>query len=271
MNKNAIIGFINNVASVAEEHLPTILMVVGTGLFGATIAKAVEEAPAVQDEVLKATDEKGEGLTPVETTLIAVKGYRGAIGLGVSSLACFYAAHGINSRRLLALASAYSMKDAMFEKYTDATEKIVGKNKARKIKAMAGEEALREDLGNNTPIENTKYGNTLFYIPELHRLFRSDMEHVKSAFGKADSYMHRNNEVCVNYLLDCLGLMPFGKIGNWNGWKLETVYRNSGNDIARTKILTDEDIDACLIDDQPYIQLDIMPEPLVRYTNDTWY
>lgn len=262
LSKNGIITGINTLGALAEKHLPTILMAFGTATFVKTVVSAVEHQENVKDAIHEAEyNQEGEKLSTAQTAKVVVKEQREAIGYGILSLACFYGAHGINSKRIVALASAYSMKDAMLDNYISATKKIVGENKAEKIQLEANENDLRKAIHSGIPIVNARYGQDLFFIPATGTLFRADMELVKQVFEQATQYMLDNDWVSFNYILDNLGLMGI-KVGDYLGWDIEDIYKKSAFNAAKCRILKDSDIRTSLIDGHPCAVLNVCPMPM---------
>lgn len=266
MNKfvNSMINALNAGGELASKHLPMILNVVGTGLFGLTVYEAVKTTSDKKEELKEATDEA----TKVEKAKVYLKTYAKPIIYGAGTLACFYGAQSINTKRIVTLASLYSIEKNALDDYISATKDVVGKNKAEKIRTKADEKSLDRYLDgkelDSMSIQNSKYGTDFFYIPATGKLFRSDMEFVKQAFDRCSDYLQNNDWCSYNRLMIELGLDCIG-VGETIGWDAEAIFNKNGHSIAKLRIPVE--FDSCLRFGKPVVVIHIRPEGMLDWRN----
>lgn len=120
--------------------------------------------------------------------------------------ACIFGANRENSKRIAALASAYSLSEETLKDYKDKTLEIAGKKKASDIEqAVHQENVLRHPPEDNQVIDTGK-GTTLFKDMWTGRYFYSDR-----------NYLDR----CINEMNDDIG----------SHLRDDTVYFGSLNDL----------------------------------------
>lgn len=106
---------------------PTVLTLIGsvgvimTGVLAVKATpKAIEliEKETMQRNETKAIDEdRDEGLSMIDTVLVAWKPYIPAVLMGLSTIACFWGANILSKRAQAALTSAYIATDQLFKDY----------------------------------------------------------------------------------------------------------------------------------------------------------
>lgn len=260
--KNELIKSLNFLGSMAGKHLPSILVIFGTGLFGLTTYKVAEKTPEFKENLENLKESKDE-VTLMDKAKCAVISYREPIMYGMGSLGCFYMANGINLKRLSAVATLYSAERRALENYAEAAEEIVGKSKAEKIKVKAQEKELDSYLKGRDPesvhIQNAKYGTDLFFIPEYGTMFRSDMERVRQAFDRCDEFLHNNDWCPVNKLYSELELENIGA-GEKHGFDLDDIAKKNGYNPAKCKIY--REFYPVIRNGHAVILIDIHPTPM---------
>ena len=213
-------------AMAFTNHTPEMLMVAGTGAFIATIVMAVKSSPDIEDtfeDALKESNRLGMA-KPKQVAYISVKVAPKAaptILMGASTLACFYGAHHIQTKRQIALASLYTMASQTLNTYQEKVIEEFGEEKHKSIieKVLAEDEPIK-DVGDDPDIYEGS-GETLCYDRVTGRYFKSSPERIREAEGKISTRLIDEMWVPLNYFYECLGLDDFSFIGEAIGWDVQ--------------------------------------------------
>lgn len=173
-------GFAHAIKSGAKHHSPEILMAVGTvGVVTTTVVACVQTRKL--DDVLteheenldriKALREKsaevGEPsnygketvMVYTNTTFKIARLYALPLTLGAASLFCFFGAHRILKKRVLALAAAYNTLDAGFKQYRGRVADRFGEEVEKQIRhgitTKEVEETVVDENGEEKTVKNT--------------------------------------------------------------------------------------------------------------------
>ena len=253
MNKK-ITNFFKSTRKFIGKHSPEILTGIGvTGMITTTVM-AVKATPKAIILLEMAKDEKGEGLTTVETIKAAWKPYIPATALGVVSISCIVGASAVNAKRNAALATAYAISERTLIKYRDKVIDTIGEKKEKQIRNK-----VAQDEVNNKPVSNTqviitsKHGNTLCMDSISGRYFKSDIDQIKKVVNELNRQMLHQNYISLNEFYYELGLEPT-RNGSNLGWNLDDG-------------LIDVEFGTCLAEnDEPCVVLDYTIVP--RYDFD---
>lgn len=149
-----------------------------------------------------------------------------------ATIAAIVSGYIVQKKRISALALLYSGAIESAEKYQEKVREIVGASKDEKIR---GE--LAQDLVNARPIDKeqiilTHHGDTLCLDALSGRLFRSDINFIKSAINNFNNELIRSSVMTLNELYQEMDLDPIG-LGDYIGWNSAEI-ANARYDSALT-------------------------------------
>lgn len=152
--------------------------------------------------------------------------YGPAVTLGLASISCIVAAHGIMKKRNVALAAAYKSVEEAFNKYRERVIEELGEEQERDIRLGVREEEVTDEDGKKSikhSMDPTRYsayakifdeGNKNWSKePELNRNF------IQNVQNYANDRLHARGYVFLNEVYKDLGL-PITKAGQVVGWYL---------------------------------------------------
>lgn len=227
-----------------SENLPSILTGIGIVGVAATAFATGEASIKAYKELEKLEYESKEKPDTKEKAKVVAPIFLPAAITGGLTITCIAFANYINIKRMIAIASAYSITETKLKDFKEKTEELVGKNKKEKI-----EDAIAKDKVINTPPDDhnvitTGLGETLCYDQWSGRYFRSDIESIKKAQNDLNAVLISDMWVSLNDLYYKIGL-PGIKIGNELGWNLNY---DGQIDITFSSQLTDRG-EPCLVID----------------------
>lgn len=239
------------VEKMVTDNSPTILSaigIVGTVATAYLTAKGTFKAA----EILYVEDEKkrlnGEDpLTTTEIVKMVWKEYIPAGGSGAVTVAAIFCANRISSRRLAAMAVAYSITEKRFDEFK---EKAYSKLTPAKQQAVR-DEAAQERLDKNPPTQVivTGTGDVICYDKPSDRYFKSNMEKIRKTENDINQeVVHGDLPVPVADFYRYLGLKP-------TTWSSEVGWTN--------EMLMDISFSTCMTEDkQPCIVIDYDSTPI---------
>lgn len=156
----------------------------------------------------------------VEVTKI----YGPAITLGISSIACIVAAHGIMQRRTVAIAAAYKALETSFVEYRKRVIEVIGEKKeedlrlGREVNEITDENGKTKKVTTVNPIGISPYARFFDELsdnwsktPEYNLLF------LKAQQNYANDLLHARGHLFLNEVYDMLGV-PRSQAGQVVGW-----------------------------------------------------
>lgn len=195
------------IAKVAGDNSPAILTAVGvTGtivtalLTGRACFRAVDiivhETIALREPRTLTTREK------VEFTW---KEFIPPVVTGCVTITCIIMANRAGSRKIAALAAAYSLSEKSFTEYKNKVVETVGKNKERTVR-----DNIAQDQVTNKPPSNevvfASEGSQLCMDGWTGRYFVCDMETIRKAVNDVNQAIHVYYAVPVSEFYDRVGL-----------------------------------------------------------------
>lgn len=210
-------GIINATNKFIGAHAHEILAAIGVSSFVTAIIFAAKEAPAVQKDICKAEEEKGEELTTVETLKIGVKHYAPAAVTAVCGAACVIGATVLENRRLAAMLTLCQVTEDNFASLKEHLTESIGPKKTENIiEEVAAKKVENTDVADEDVIK-TKYGESIFYDPWSGRFFGSTKDRVERAVANINLRLTGCDFVYLNEFYDELDL-PNTNMGNYSGW-----------------------------------------------------
>lgn len=237
----------------AQKHSPEILIAAGIAGFvtaGVLAVKATLKVEPVIDQhtenvaIIKSIEApNAEAEKQLKKELVKqyrhtgfqlTKLYGPSVTLSIASAACIIGAHGIMSKRNVALAIALKGAEQMHEDYRKRVESELGIDKERDIHHGVIEEEIVDEKGKKTVVKNTN-GQTLSQYARLfdenNPNWRSDSDYnltiLRSVQDHANHRLRTRGHVFLNEVYDWLG-MERSSLGAMAGWLYEEDY--SGDD-----------------------------------------
>ena len=207
------------ISSELSQHSPAILTGLGiAGMIG-TVVLAVKATPKAMERI-----EEKEAETPVEKVKAAWKCYIPTVVTGGVSIACVIGAQKINSKRLAALATAYSMTETAFKEYKDKVVEKLGEKKEKEVRDEVNEDRLRKELEKDPdpfPYRLMANGDVPCYDATLGFEFLgtwAKVEGVVSTLNNKMTYNRGADYVSLNEYRLALGVdrCDFGEELGWN-------------------------------------------------------
>lgn len=233
---------------ILKKYSPEILTTVGiAGMVGTTILasratlklhpvveeireeKANADYRAEQEILETGTYDKKEHTKAVARVYVhgaveVSKLYGPAITLGLSSIACIIAAHGIMQRRTVAIAAAYKALETSFVEYRKRVIEVLGEKKeedlrlGREVKEITDEKGKTKKVTTLNPVGISPYARFFDELsdnwsktPEYNLLF------LKAQQNYANDLLHARGHVFLNEVYDMLGV-PRSQAGQVVGW-----------------------------------------------------
>ena len=246
-----------------KQHSPEILIVGGViGVAASTVmaCKATLKAPAIIEDAkntinavheLLEDEEKAKKYTEDDakkalfhvygsTGLKLVKLYAPSVALGVASVSCIVASHGIMHKRNVALAAAYATVDKSFKEYKNRVIERFGEELndelRNDIRMEEVEEKITDENGEEKTIKKTiKVGE----ISEYDKFFdeycdgwtkdaEANLTFLLLQQNYANEKLQSRGHLFLNEVYDMLGI-PRTKAGNTIGWKYDLKNKDLHN------------------------------------------
>ena len=230
MGKLNLPKIVKDVQLTIVKHSPEILMGIGiAGMVSTTIlaVRATPKALRLIDERKEAIENEAEHsietIPPVEVVKTCWKCYIPAAVTGTVSIACLIGANSINTRRNMALATAYALSETALKDYQEKVIETVGEKKEQTIRDAVAKEKLERDPVKNKEIIVTERGNTRCYDVVSCRYFTSDIDKLRKIENELNRRMRDEMYISLNDFYYEIGLSP-SKIGYDLGWNIDSGY-----------------------------------------------
>lgn len=233
---------------LVKKFSPEILTTVGIlGMIGTTIlasratvklgpiVEEIKDQKAEVDWIVSERNEKDGYYDKKEHTKavskVYVKGalevsklYGPSITIGLTSIGCIIAAHGIMQKRTVAIAAAYKALETTFSEYRKRVIAEVGEEKESDIRTNKKElEVLSEDGKKSKAITADTNAHSVYarFFDEHSQNWSKTAEYnlmfLKSQQNYANDLLHARGHVFLNDVYDMLGI-PRSKAGQIVGW-----------------------------------------------------
>jgi predicted RND superfamily exporter protein len=230
MGKLSLPKLVKDVRLTVAEHSPEILMGVGIAGMVSTTVLAVRATPKAlrlidekKEEIENEVEHSVETIPPMEIVKACWKCYVPATITGTVSIACLIGANSINTRRNMALATAYALSETALKDYREKVVETIGEKKERTVRDAVAKEKLERDPVRNKEIIVTEKGNTRCYDVVSCRYFTSDIDKLKKIENELNRRMRDEMYISLNEFYYEIGLNP-SKIGDDLGWNIDDGY-----------------------------------------------
>lgn len=235
--------FVYTLRKVSEDNAPAILT--GVGMFG-TVATAylTGKASFRAAEVLRIDHEnlisQNEQITFKRDVQMTWRLYLPAIGAGCATVGCIYFANRISSKRLAALAAAYTIAEKANSEYKDKVLEMMGKDKEEKVRASVQQDRIDRDPDLDGMIDSEmEDGRVRCKDAWSGRYFRSTMEEIKEAQNNVNYQILNNQYASLTdfYSQLCLEKTKESDDVGWNSDKMLEVTFTSAIDSKKRPVL----------------------------------
>lgn len=187
------------------------------------VAKELHETGAVTD--MDHTKKKTQIIT--NGVMDIVKLYGPSVTLGLASIGCIIAAHGIMRKRNVALVAAYKAVESSFAKYRERVIEEFGEDKDRQYRRGVSQASVKNEETGDTEIVNIidpngvskyarffdKLNDNWVKTPEYNLAF------LRMNQNYANDTLHARGHLLLNDVYDMLGI-PRTKEGAIVGWAI---------------------------------------------------
>ena len=213
---------IKKLGNETVKRSPGILAGLGViGMFTA-IGMAIHATPkalvVLEAEAGNRGVEPGE-LKPIDTVKTVGVYYIPTLATAVLSTFLIFEGFSISNKRHAALAAAYGLSEAALKDFQDKLVEVDGEKKLDKVRKAIAKDQVEKHPVENTEIVLTGNGETLCYEPLSGRYFKSDIDKIKQAVNRTNSYLVREGIISLNDFYYELGL-DGTSIGRDIGWEL---------------------------------------------------
>ena len=213
---------VKKITDETVKRSPGILAGLGViGMFSA-IGMAIHATPkaivVLEAEAGNRGVEPGE-LKPIDTVKTVGVYYIPTLATAVLSTFLIFEGFSISNKRHAALAAAYGLSEAALKDFQDKLVEVDGEKKLDKVRKAIAKDQVEKHPVENTEIVLTGNGEALCYEPLSGRYFKSDIDKIKQAVNRTNSYLVREGIISLNDFYYELGL-DGTSIGRDIGWEL---------------------------------------------------
>lgn len=237
----------NNLLQVTKQFLKknssTILTCVGGVGVVATSVMAVKATPKAMKLIDAKKEEKGEGLSTLETIQVAGMAYVPAAITGVATIACIFGANALNKRQQAALMSAYALLDNSYKEYKKKVDELYGEGSDQEIRdelAKDNYESQEVTLGDN---------KRLFYDEFSERYFEATTEQVLRAEYELNRLLSQDSGIFLNEFYELLGLerVDYGDYLGWSAYEIVETQYYCWVEFSHRKVVMDDGLECTII------------------------
>jgi len=224
MNKSNLSKIVKGIRTSISKHSPEILTGIGIAGMITTTIMAVRATP----KALILIEEKKEEidvdkLTPIELIKTTWTCYIPAAITGGLSIICLIGASSVNTRRNMALATAYTLSESALKEYQEKVIETIGEKKEQSVRDSIAKDRIKRDPVTSKEVIITERGNTLCYDVISGRYFKSDIDKLKKVENELNRRMRDEMYISLNEFYYEIGLKPIG-IGDDLGWNIDHGY-----------------------------------------------
>lgn len=235
--------FLKTAGTFMEKNSPTILTGLGVAGTVSTAVMAAKATPKAMDLLLYAKNKKYEtqlaefrenpnhqhlepvidnNLTILETIGAVLPAYGPSLIMGTATIGCILGANYLNTKKMAALASLYSLSEATLRDYQAKTRELIGEKKAQAITDEVAGEALNRAPWEDGKAIQTGKGSTLFFDPYSGRYFYNDYQVLRAAQNDVNALIIGDFCASLNDFYDRIGLDTTIQ-GDEVGWNMENM------------------------------------------------
>lgn len=240
--------FIHTLRKVSEDNAPAILTGVGitgtfiTAYFAAEGAfKSADQLRAYQENLPQGYIKPEHKKVPFkEAFMLTWQNYIPAAGAGCVTVGCIYYANRISSKRLAALAAAYTIAEKANSEYKEKVLEMLGKDKEEKVRASVQQDRVDRDPDLDGMIDSEmEDGRVRCKDAWSGRYFRSTMEEIKEAQNNVNYQILNNQYASLTdfYTQLCLEKTKESDDVGWNSDKMMEITFTSAIDSKKRPVL----------------------------------
>lgn len=243
MSKTNLSNLFNSVSSFTSKHAPEILTGLGIVGMATTTVLAVKATPKAL-RILEEKKKTNENITKIDVVKSCWKCYIPAVITGAVSTACLIGANSVNSRRYVALTTAYKLSETALTEYRDKVVETIGEKKEQNIRDKVSAETIKKTPVSSSEVFISGNGESLCFDPMSGRYFTSSIEKIHKAVNEINRRMIQ--DICgtasLNDFYDELNI-PHTEIGDILGWNTDKIL-----EIGISSHITDDGRPAVVID-----------------------
>lgn len=242
--------FVHTLRKVSEDNAPAILT--GFGMAGTVATAYFTGRGAFQAAAVLAEDDRNREIfekenpgviaprTLKESVRLTWRLYVPAAGAGCVTVGCIYYANRISSKRLAALAAAYTIAEKANSEYKEKVLEMLGKDKEEKVRAAVQQDRIDRDPDLDGMIDSDlEDGRVRCKDAYTGRYFRSTMEDIKSAQNAINyQILHHNYASLTDFYTQlCLEKTKESDEVGWSSDHLLEVTFTSNIDSKKRPVL----------------------------------
>lgn len=242
--------FVHTLRKVSEDNAPAILT--GFGIAGTVATAYFTGRGAFEAAAVLAEDDRNREIfekdnpgviqprTLRDSAKLTWKLYLPAAGAGCATVGCIYFANRISSKRLAALAAAYTIAEKANSEYKEKVLEMLGKDKEEKVRAAVQQDRIDRDPDLDGMIDSDlEDGRVRCKDAYTGRYFRSTMEDIKSAQNAINyQILHHNYASLTDFYTQlCLEKTKESDEVGWSSDHLLEVTFTSNIDSKKRPVL----------------------------------
>ena len=244
--------FAKQIEKFAVDNSPLILTAVGVvGTIGTAVLTG--KAAFKSFDILKEEEERRElmnepgHVSRSEFVKLTWKQYIPAVGTGITTIACIVCANRISTRRIAAMAAAYSLSERAYNEYREKVVQKFNANKERQVR----DDIAQDRVNANPPKENqviiTGNGDVICYDEPTGRYFKSNMEKLRAVVNDVNAEVNELGASPLSFFYQSLGLKttPYSDELGWTTDELLEVHYSA--------VLTQDNQPCIAIDYKPHL------------------
>lgn len=257
MNIHASIKKVEGKLANNSDSILSGLGVVGVFTTAFLASKATLKAERILDDHEQARLQESNGETPSppdwkHKVRLVWSCYIPAAASALGTTVAIIWSNRLNTKRVAALAAAYSISERAFQEYKEKVVEKFGENKARQVKDELAQRRIDEN-----PIQKEVIiagsGDVLCFDILSGRYFMSSVEEIRATENKANAFILQHMYISLSSFYDDLGL-------DANGFS-DTVGFNTDN-------LVEIDFSTTMSSDgRPCITIEFVNQPIAFYNN----
>jgi hypothetical protein len=213
------------IAKVAGDNSPAILTAIG--VTGTVITAYLTGRACYRSAQFIASSEFEGGVSndprqrAKENVQLVWKEFIPPVVSGCVTITCIIMANRVGSRRVAALAAAYSLSEKSFTEYKNKVVETVGKNKERTVRDAVAQDQVTKKPPSNEVVFASE-GSQLCMDGWTGRYFVCDMETIRKAVNDVNQDVHTYYAVPLSEFYDRIGL-PRTESSDEVGWNTDEL------------------------------------------------
>lgn len=246
-----------NLKKLVGDNLPAILTGLGVAGSISSVVLAVRVTPEAHRRIMDAQSETTEDITIGDKVKLTWMLYVPAATTLSITIASVIAAHSVNTRRQVAIASLYAVTEKALVDYREKVVQELGKKADTKVRDELAKDYIMSAPMATAEVFITNTGESLFLDSMTGRYFKSDMQTVRTAVNDVNEEINKFNSCSHNDFYHKIGL-PSVAIGEEHGWNVDQKLElNYSAQIAE--------------DDTPCIVLEYLSFPVRNYYRESHF